>query len=642
LKGLRNVADKTDDLIISISTDLATVRRSLKRLETDIAGSTKVIERQFDGLGKRIDSSLTRSFVRAEAGMARLGRAGADAQSKFAKVFAAGASARGAQSLIDSATKIQNSLKVAGLEGENLKSVYDSLFASANRNGAPLEELATLYSKAASAAKEFGGSQADVIKFTDTVAVSLRAGGGAAQAAAGALLQLSQALGSSRVQQEEFGSLIDGARPLLQAVAAGIDEAGGSVDKLTRLVKDGKLSNKAFFDAAIAGAPMLEKALASSERTISSRFQVLQNVMVDAAKRFNEGANAGNAFGEAIDSISNEIATADFAKLSTQLKEISGYLSAGATGLQSWSEYIGKISGLDNIGKAIAGPNGRSFLGGALTINSTTTPEEAALETAKKRLEIEKEIAGIKADPAANGQAYKLADAEARLAALPSPPKRLPGITQPAYALPGGTGVAPTPPIKLSDPKYAVTDPAETEKLKNAYRDLMKSADDRLGQLRQEIDLLGIYGTAAETARFKLDLLQSSEDKGRSLSEDQRTELEKKVALYGQYADMLGKAKLQQDLLDERRFKSLSSEEQQVFQKLREYGRPTDLNSDDANAIRKNLRIDSLSGGIHSFLTDFSSALQENGGDIGKSFATSIQRPICGAEINFNLHEAFA
>lgn len=53
------MAEKTDDLLISISTDLATVRRSLRRLESDISSTTSQVQKQFDSLGKGIDKSMT-------------------------------------------------------------------------------------------------------------------------------------------------------------------------------------------------------------------------------------------------------------------------------------------------------------------------------------------------------------------------------------------------------------------------------------------------------------------------------------------------------------------------------------------------------------------------------------------------------
>ncbi|WP_246705430.1 phage tail length tape measure family protein [Rhizobium sp. WYCCWR 11152] len=175
-------------------------------------------------------------------------------------------------------------------------------------------------------------------------------------------------------------------------------------------------------------------------------------------------------------------------------------------------------------------------------------------------------------------------------------------------------------------------------KAANAYRDLLKSADDRLGQMLQEIDLQGKFGVAADTARFRLDLLQQAEDKGRSLSATQRAEIEKKVELYGRYADVLSKTKLQQDLTNEARFNSLSKEDQKITTTLRQYGRPDDLNSEDAGQIRQFLRTEDLRGDLKDFASDFKSALLNNGGDIGKAFADSIQRVLCGVDRNIDIN----
>ncbi|MGR6730310.1 tape measure protein, partial [Aeromonas veronii] len=79
-------------------------------------------------------------------------------------------------------------------------------------------------------------TQGQLINFTDKVALALRVAGTDSQTASGALLQLSQALGSGTVRAEEFNSVQEGALPILQAVAAGFKEAGGSVSKLRQLV----------------------------------------------------------------------------------------------------------------------------------------------------------------------------------------------------------------------------------------------------------------------------------------------------------------------------------------------------------------------------------------------------------------------
>src|SRR5690606_17610893 len=125
--------------------------------------------------------------------------------------LAAAFSLREAQKFIDTATRIDNALKVAGLSGEQLTKVYDALFVSAQKNAAPLEALVQLYGRASLVQKELGVSTEQLLKFTDNVAVALRVSGKSAAESSGALLQLSQALGSGVVRAEEFNSMLEGA-----------------------------------------------------------------------------------------------------------------------------------------------------------------------------------------------------------------------------------------------------------------------------------------------------------------------------------------------------------------------------------------------------------------------------------------------
>ncbi|MER9170911.1 hypothetical protein NKI12_26870 [Mesorhizobium australicum] len=53
------MAATNDDLLISISTDLTSVKRQLKQLGSDIGTATSGIQKQFDGMGKSIDQSMS-------------------------------------------------------------------------------------------------------------------------------------------------------------------------------------------------------------------------------------------------------------------------------------------------------------------------------------------------------------------------------------------------------------------------------------------------------------------------------------------------------------------------------------------------------------------------------------------------------
>nr|WP_246434338.1 tape measure protein [Shinella fusca] len=226
---------------------------------------------------------------------------------RLAGAFAAAASARAAVQLIDAATKIENSLKVTGLAGEDLAKVYDQLFTAAQKNAAPIESLTTLYSKLALTQKELGVTNQELIGFTDKVALALRVGGTDAQAASGALLQLSQALGGGVVRAEEFNSILEGAPTIMQATAAGLKEASGSVAQLRKLVVDGKVSSEAFFRAFEAGSVILDKQVAGAEMTVSQQFVRLQNVLIDTAGKIDEATGASGRMGKSIETLAGVI-----------------------------------------------------------------------------------------------------------------------------------------------------------------------------------------------------------------------------------------------------------------------------------------------------------------------------------------------
>lgn len=279
------MATDVERLVVSLEASITKYERTMQRALGVTNNTMQRIERRHETMTQRLEKGA--------AGMQR----------GLATAFAGAATLRGAQQLIDASIGVTNSLKISGLAGEELTKVYDTLFASAQRNAAPIESLATLYGRAASVQKELGASSQDLLKFTDNISVALRVNGRSSEESAGALLQLGQALGSARVMAEEFNSINEGARPILQAAAAGIDEAGGSVARLKQLVIEGKISNQAFFQGIQAGSVILQDKLVGAEASISQSFIRLRNVLIDVAGDFNTGTGASASFAASLDQL---------------------------------------------------------------------------------------------------------------------------------------------------------------------------------------------------------------------------------------------------------------------------------------------------------------------------------------------------
>jgi len=272
-------------LIVSLEASVTKFERAMAKANGTANSRARAIEKRFAQMNPNISASFTR----------------------LGAVVGGAFTLRAAQQMIDASTRINNALKVAGLSGDELTRVYDRLAASAQENAAPIEALVQLYSRASLVQKELGISTEELLRFTDEVAIALRVSGRSAAESSGALLQLSQALGSGIVRAEEFNSILEGALPIAQAAAAGLEEAGGSVAKLRQLVVDGKVSSEAFFRAFEAGRPILEEKVAGAVITLDGKLTTLWNTAIRATAEIDKATGVSAALGAVLDGASKQV-----------------------------------------------------------------------------------------------------------------------------------------------------------------------------------------------------------------------------------------------------------------------------------------------------------------------------------------------
>ncbi|WP_107341477.1 tape measure protein [Agrobacterium pusense] len=544
------MATDLERLVVQLSADVKGYQNALNRAQGITNRQARAIESRFASMNKRLSSSY--SGVAAGA----------------AKAFALIGGAQGFRQLSDSATRIDNSLKVAGLSGEELESVYQKLFAAAQKNAAPLETLVQLYGRVSLVQGELGVSSEQIISLSSNVALALRASGQSSQEASGALLQLSQALGSGVVRAEEFNSILEGAPTILQAAAAGIKQAEGSVSKLRQIMLDGKLSSKAFFDGINAGAPVLEQKVANAVLTVDQRLENLRTALTNATREFNTSSNAANTFGSAIDNMADFVNSVDMDGLASDIGAIIKLLNEGAVAAQNMAEWIGRITGLQNIGQGIIGAldsdgDGKlSALGGALTVESTVKGSQKIVDNTQKRLDLEKQIAEIKANPAnvlgqaeirvLEGQIKALEGVQAKTASsiiqdvLNDNPLKYPNS---APTIIGGGGDTKTvngkkfTPIDITDKQYQVTDSKGGKKTKktreNDYEREVEQITKRTAALNAETEaqaglnpLINEYGFAVEFSRAKQDLLTAAQEAGVKITPELTKSIEGLAAGY--------------------------------------------------------------------------------------------------------------
>ncbi|NTD96115.1 tape measure protein [Agrobacterium tumefaciens] len=524
--------------------------------EKKIASATRNAERNF----KRVETTSARM-------QARLNSTYSGIAASAAKAFALIGGAQGFRQLSDSGTRITNSLKVAGLAGEELEGVYQKLFAAAQKNAAPLETLVQLYGRVSLVQKELGVSSDEIISLSSNVALALRASGQSSQEASGALLQLSQALGGGVVRAEEFNSILEGAPTILQAAAAGIKQAEGSVAKLRNIMLEGKLSSKALFDGLNAGAPVLEQKVAGAVLTVDHRLENLRTALTNAVRKFNDSTRAANTFGGAIDNMANFVNSVDMDGLASDIQYVIDKLNTGADAAQNFARRFGEALGLNKLGQGLIGAldgdgDGKlTAFGGALGVESTIKGSQKLVDNTQKRLDLEKQIAEIKANPAnvlgqaeirvLEGQIKALEGVQTKTASsiiqdvLNDKPLKYPTS---APTIIGGSGDTKAvngkkfTPIDITDKQYQVTpdkDGKSSKKRADEYAREVEQITKRTAALQAETaaqaglnPLLNDYGHSIEFARAKQELLTAAQEAGIKITPELTASIEDLAAGY--------------------------------------------------------------------------------------------------------------
>lgn len=263
-----------EQLVVQLEARVNNFEKAFQRATRVSNDNWQKIERR----GQQASGTLSRAFAQAFSSTA-LSTKAVNALTASLTAVGAALGVREVLAYTQAWVKAQNALKTAGVTNEQVAGTLNTLFAIAQRQGTALQPLVTLYGRVKQAADELGATDTQAARFTEGVALALRVGGTNSEQASGALLQLSQLLGSGTVRAQEFNSVLEGARPILQAVAAGMEETGGSVAKLRQLVDAGKVSSSQFFTAFLNGLPKLEDAASKAQDTVGQAFNRINNAL---------------------------------------------------------------------------------------------------------------------------------------------------------------------------------------------------------------------------------------------------------------------------------------------------------------------------------------------------------------------------
>lgn len=648
------MADKTDDLIISISTDLATVRRSMKKLEADIAATSGNVVRKFEDMGKGIDKSMVTAMqVRIDqmtgvgARAAKewngvLSQQGAELdklRQKYNPVFAAvntykasvveiqRAQRLGAISSDEMTAAIQRERKatldsIAAIKGRNTalaqKPVKDHVnqFNTANL-AAQFQDIAVTTAMgmsplqialqqgtqisavlgpmgAAGAVKSLGAAFLSVISPVSLATIALVAGTAAAiqyvTSLKSDLPSIEDALKSHAdlIQKIEgrWPGATEGMKRYAQENAAVMEATARQNSKvLSRAAKEASeaFSTQVGLSTSITGG--------APTNLVAARFKPFE----DAINRLRAGAKAGKPDFDAFYKTINDIVETDPSKLQ-DMGDKTIFLAKAMEDADQKANGAKASIGLIGAAAAAQIEQISQFTAAMRELAGISLPKLDDRELAKYQYGIAANRALAREDKDDAYRSYQAAIAriedQERLSRTPVPGQK-----------PNIESIAPTK-------QKTTRGERKNERDANAYRDLVKSAQDRIDQMQLEEQLIGKTGVAAEALRMRLELLQRAEDKGREISAAQRAELEAKAASYGKLAERVAALSAAEELRFEREQMFRSSTEQRVASQLRSIG--LNENSGPGKYLADQIRLNEKLAEGRDIAMDFASGFTQD------------------------------
>lgn len=158
-----------------------------------------------------------------------------------------------------------------------LNKVQQELFDISQRTSSSLESTTQLYVRTSRALKDYGVSQRQVLQFTETINKAMAVGGVKPQEQASALLQLSQALGSGKLQGDEFRSISEAAPIILDTLA---EYMGKSREEVKKLASEGKITSKLLFEAINGSTQKINQQFEQMPLTFGQAMQQMENAVM--------------------------------------------------------------------------------------------------------------------------------------------------------------------------------------------------------------------------------------------------------------------------------------------------------------------------------------------------------------------------
>lgn len=181
--------------------------------------------------------------------------------------------------------------------------VFAQLQTIANKAGVSIQDTASSFARFASAGKDMGVTNDQVLKLIGNLQTMARVSGAASQESAAAIYQLSQSFASGRLQGDEFRSVSEQLPVVLDTLAKKLGVTRG---ELRQMATDGKLNSDVLL--LLAGdLSDLEAQAAKLPRTVEQASAALMNNLGVAADALNDKLGLSAGLAKSIDGINQAL-----------------------------------------------------------------------------------------------------------------------------------------------------------------------------------------------------------------------------------------------------------------------------------------------------------------------------------------------
>lgn len=220
--------------------------------------------------------------------------------------------------------------------------VFAQLQTIANNAGTSLQDTANTFARFASAGKDMGVTNDQVLKLIGNLQTMARVSGASSQEASAAIYQLSQSFASGRLQGDEFRSVSEQLPVVLDTLAKKLNVSRG---ELRQMATDGKLNSDVLLMLA-GDFSDLDAQAAKLPRTVEQASAALMNNLGVAADALNDKLGISQGLAKSIDGVNQSLEywTKNLNGTATQTDELNRVLITQNGTLQRQQEAYDGLS----------------------------------------------------------------------------------------------------------------------------------------------------------------------------------------------------------------------------------------------------------------------------------------------------------